>query len=177
MKKLKCEIENLNLELQSQINELSSQNKNQCEEINELKKLIDFFESSVNYLKSLQSKVLNSFPNIQNSLEKKAAGYKQIYADINDIKENIYEPLKQLSSQKTIETNFTHTNPHNNPNTIPKNSIESIMLKFESIKESISNQISDATKDQKLFKLVEHELVDTMSSITSCTVNESNLEN
>lgn len=78
MKKLKYEIENLNLELQSQINELSSQNKNQCEEINELKKLIDFFESSVNYLKSLQSKVLNSFPNIQNSLEKKAAGYKQI---------------------------------------------------------------------------------------------------
>lgn len=57
------------------------------------------------------------------------------------------------------------------------NSMESIMLKFESIKESISNQISDATKDQKLFKLVEHELVDTMSSITSCTVNESNLEN
>lgn len=51
--------------------------------------------------------------------------------------------------------------------------MESLMIKFESIKESISTQIADTNKDQKLFKLVENELLDTMSSIDECTVNES----
>lgn len=57
-----------------------------------------------------------------------------------------------------------------------KNSIESVLLKFETIKESISNQISDANKDKKLFQLVENELIETMSSIDECTQNESALE-
>lgn len=95
-------------------------------------------------------------------MDKKEVGYKKIYTDINEIKEYLYEPLKQLSTISTSDTN--------------KHSIESMLLKFETIKESISNQIADASKDKKLFTLVENELVETMSTIDECTQNESAIE-
>ena len=51
-----------------------------------------------------------------------------------------------------------------------------MLLKFESIKASISTEISDANKDKKLFYLVENELLLTMSSIDECTIYESAIE-
>jgi hypothetical protein len=51
-----------------------------------------------------------------------------------------------------------------------------VLLKFESIKASISTEISDANKDKKLFYLVENELLLTMSSIDECTIYESAIE-
>lgn len=50
------------------------------------------------------------------------------------------------------------------------------MLKFENIKDNVSDQLSIVNKDIKLFNLMENELKETMSSLEECTNNESVLE-
>lgn len=87
------------------------------------------------------------------------------------MKEELYAPLNKISTISTNNTTDQFTFRE------ISNSIESIMLKFEDVKNSVSDHMSDSNKEHKLFKSIECELADTMSSLNDITQNESLIEN
>lgn len=148
MKKLTEENENYKqqiLDLNIQVEEFNLSNS-------ELKKMVDFLESSIKHLKSLQTQVIQSVPKFNECLNKKHINYKNIFSNINQIKDDLYVPLKKI-------TTLTNVNPSDQFTFREiSESIENIMFKFENVKENVSDQMTIVNKDMKMFKLIEDEL-------------------
>lgn len=114
--------------------------------------MVDFLESSIKHLKSLQTQVIQSVPKFNECLNKKHINQKNIFSNINQIKDDLYVPLKKI-------TTLTNVNPSDQFTFREiSESIENIMFKFENVKENVSDQMTIVNKDMKMFKLIEDEL-------------------